>query len=146
MQSFAEQTLDRTRRVSDMTVRSRTAASSAGGSSSPGLPCRWFLRCWSAGTGLQSRCRLLRKSTEDRHLWNKLMIQNWRNSRTCHSRFDHKTPANQRLSKPAHSAFKCAIWSIFSHGKSSFIASAATDVILKVRHSQLSQLLDWFIC
>lgn len=68
MQIFAEQTLDRTRRVSDMIVRSRTAASSAGGSSSPGLPCQWFLQCWSAGTGLQSRCRLLRKPTEDRHL------------------------------------------------------------------------------
>ncbi|KAA8580363.1 hypothetical protein FQN60_005898, partial [Etheostoma spectabile] len=44
----AEQTLYRTRRGSDTTVRSRTAASSAGGSSSPGLPGRWSLRCWSA--------------------------------------------------------------------------------------------------
>lgn len=56
--SGAEQTWDRTRRASDMTVRRRTATSSAGGSSSPGPPGRWSLRCSSAGTDPPSCCKL----------------------------------------------------------------------------------------
>lgn len=59
----AKQTSGRTRRGSDTTVRRRTAASSADGSSSPGLPGRWSLRCWSAGRGLLSHCRLLQTPT-----------------------------------------------------------------------------------
>lgn len=63
--SGAEQTSDRTRRASDMTARRRTATSSAGGSSSPGPPGRWSLRCSSAGTDPPSCCKLLQTPAGD---------------------------------------------------------------------------------
>lgn len=61
----AELTSDRKRRGSDTTGQRTTAASSADGSSSPRNHGRWSLRCWSAGRGPPSRCRLLQTATGD---------------------------------------------------------------------------------